>query len=244
MKTLPYFAIAAQVVATHPVAVLKLEVTLNSSATAGLYCQVHDAIAAPANGAVPLKSWPAGECAFKEFEMGHLQLTQGLYICLSTTAATKTLAAGGSDLMDALNVELSDPEIPTGTTLVGDLTTPVAGLQVWTEAAGATARKALIALEVDGTNLTTAQQYVQIFAQDTVATGDKPIIMFPIAVGGVLTGANALRFGIGGRDIYSRDSDTPFTARLGCTVKISSTKSTFTACTGTAAIRAEYKNAL
>ncbi len=239
MKALTYFAVAAQIAATHQVSVVKLEVTLNGSAAAGLFFQIHDSIVAAAEGAVPLKVWPAAECGYKEFELGQLNVGLGLYVCLSTTSATKTLAAGGSDLCDILAIELSDPEIPTGTTFAGDLTSAVTGLQVWTEADGVT-RKTLIRLEVDGTNLTTATQFIQLFATDTVNVGDKPVMMWPIGVGAVKIGANALWFGNSGREVFSKDT----VDRVGCTVKISSTAGTYTAATGTARIKAEYKNAL
>jgi len=241
MKALPYFAVAAQLVAKQPVGILKLESTLNSSASDALYVQIHDTIAVPAEGAVPIKSWPAGECQYKEFEHHELRLALGCYICLSSTLATKTLATGGSNIFDTLQIELNDPEVPSNTTVVGDLTTAVAGLQVWSEAAGASARKFLTGLEVDGTNLTTATQFIQIFATDTVTTGDTAMMSFPITIGQVRTLNNGLQFGDFGQEIFSIDSTTPFTKRLGCTVKISSTSKTFTACTGTAAIRAQYK---
>lgn len=70
MKTLSYFAVTTQQVTTHAAALLKLEATINASATTGLYLQIHDSAAAPAAGAVPLKSWLASECGYKEFKRG------------------------------------------------------------------------------------------------------------------------------------------------------------------------------
>jgi hypothetical protein len=239
MKPLPYFAVASQQVAKHAVMVLKLEATY-TNATTGLFLQIHDGNSTPAAGAVPKKSWPVEECGYKEFKVGELDLFLGCFVGLSSTAATYTASAV---TLDVLQIELSDPERLAGlTTLVGDLTTPVTGLQVWTEAAGVT-RKALVALEVDGTNLTGVPgQFIQVFATDTVNTGDAPLVSIPIATGQVLTLTNGLHFGDQGREVFSIDSASPFTKRLGCTVKISSTGSTYTACNGTVAIRAEYKN--
>lgn len=245
MKPLKFFAVASQQVATHPILVLKLEATVNSGMTAGLYLQIFDSVSTPAEGTVPVKCWPAAECSYKEFKNGDLSLSLGCYICLSTTAATKTLAIGVGNTMDILEVEISSPELPVSSTFIGDLTTPVSGLQVWTEAAGLAARQALLSVEVDGTLLTTATQFVMIFATDTVNTGDAPCVgcIFPIKVAQVLTRHNALRFGDRGKDVFSIDNASPNTQRLGCTIKISSTPSTFTAPNGTAAIKAEYKTA-
>jgi hypothetical protein len=235
MKPLEYFAIKGQVVSTHPVSVIKLEMTPNASITDGLFLQIHDAAASPATGAVPVKVWPAAECGYKEFKRGELVLSVGCFICLSTTAATKTGANGVSDLMNILQVELSDPERPTGTTVVGDLTSPVTGLQVWADAAGP---KKLIHLEVDGTNLT-ATCYIQLFAVDSPADGIAPLMTLrKITAGQVLTGASGLYFGEKGRDVQSVDS----TGGLhdGCTIKISTTPSVLTTTGDTARIQAEY----
>lgn len=155
-------------------------------------------------------------------------------MALSSTAGTYTAAGGGSDKCDILNVELVDPEQPTGTSSAGDLTTGVTGRTIWTDATGP---KRLIALEVDGTALT-ATSYIQLFAVDSPSNGDKPIDQFKIAAGGVLTDAAALRFGAVGRDVYSVDSNG---AHDGCTVKISSTAGYLTLTSDTAKIKAEYK---
>lgn len=231
MKPLNYFAVAAQQVATHPVALLKLEATLNSSAAAGLFLQIHNSAVVPAEGAAPFKCWTAAECAYKEFKRGELNLPLGCYICLSTTSATKTLSA---DLCDVLSVELTDPETPTGTTAAGDLTTSVTGLQVWADAAGP---KRLIALEVNGAGLSTVC-YLQLFAKDSPANGDVPVHEIKIAATANLTGANGLRFGANGRDMFSIDANG---AHDGCTVKISTTPGVLTLTTDSAKIKAEYK---
>lgn len=235
MITVTGIAVTAKQVTTHPTGVLRLRGNFNGT-TADRWLQVFDAVAAPADGTAPLiAAIPLYQSSpfFAEFEIGALQLKFGCYICVSTTQATKTLS---SDTMD-VTAELDVPEMPASSTFVGDLTTGVTGLQVWTEAAGTTTRKFLLSLEVDGTNLTTATQFIQLFATDTVNTGDTPILSIPIAVGGVKTGSDALRFSTRGREVYSYDT----AARRGCTIKISSTNTTYTAPTGTACIKAEYK---
>lgn len=233
MKPLPYFAVASQQVTTHRAALLKLEATLNSGASASLFLQVHDSNTAPSAGAVPVKSWPAAECGFKEFELGELRVNAGLFIGLSTTAATYTAAVGGSDKLDILNVELVDAEVPSGTSNAGDLTTNRQSLQVWAEAAGP---KRLLRVEVDNTG--GAAHYLMLFAKDAPANGDKPIDQFTIPANANLTGASAFGFGVNGRDVYSVDSNGE---HKGCTLVLSDTAGTLTTSSDNFKIKAEYK---
>jgi hypothetical protein len=233
MKPLSYFAVASQQVATHPVGVLKLEATLNASATAGLFLQLHDSSTVPADGAVPIKCWPAAECGYKEFKMGEIQLTAGLYACLSTTAATKTLAVGGSDKLDILAVELTDPETPSGMTVVGDKTSPVTGLQVWADSAGPFC---LLNVEV-GILLLGADSFLQIFATDSPAEGAVPLESLPIKSGEPYLPIK-FNFGETGRNVFSIDANGNHD---GCTLKVSSTGNILTTIASTVTLRAEYR---
>lgn len=238
MKPLLYNAIGAQQVATHSVAVMKLEVTLNASATAGLFLQLFDTAAAAVNGDVPVKTWPASECGYKEFKNGELSLAKGLYVALSTTAATLTLAEGLNDLMDILLVELTIAEAPSGTTVAGSLTGPaVADLQVWAEAAGP---KRLMRIEAD--NTLGDDRYLMLFAKDAPTDGDAPIMQWALDAGAVRTVANgnACVFGINGLDVYSQDLSG--TRRVGCTLKLSSTTQTLTEIVSAdTKLKAEYR---
>lgn len=231
MKPSNFYAVTAQVAATHPMLMLKLESTLNAAATAGLFLQIHDSAVAAAEGAAPLKVWPAAECGYKEFKRGDLTLALGCYVCLSTTSATKTLAVGANDKLDILELEFSDPERPAGTSFAGDLVSNVTGLAVWLDAAGP---KKLLALEVDGTNLTTTC-YVQLFGKDAPVNGDVPVGQYTIAATAVKTGADAWRFGETGRDVTDGVHD-------GCAVRISTTPGVLTLTGDSARIKAEYKN--
>ena len=56
------------------------------------YIQVHDALEAPANGSVPLFVFPIGTGQVGSLDTP-VRLLNGLYICNSTTAATKTAGA-------------------------------------------------------------------------------------------------------------------------------------------------------
>ena len=230
MKTLPYYAVASQQVATHPVKLLKLEATLNASA-ATLFLQLHDSNTTPAAGAAPLKSWPAGECGFKEFEVDELVFNAGLFLALSTAAATYVQATGASNILDILNVELVDSENPTGTTIIGDDITPLSQLQVWASAAGP---KKLISLASRNVVLN-ANFFVLLFAKDSPIAGDVPIDSFKLINGSPLK----LNFGKDGRSIFSIDSTGE---KKGCTVAISTTAATLTLpSSATATITAEYK---
>lgn len=232
MKTLPYFAVASQQVTTHRTKVEKLEATLNAGAASNLYLQVFDTNVAPAAGVVPLKSWPAGETGWKDFKNGELVLNAGLFVALSTTAATYTAVTGGSNILDILQIEIGDAEVPTGTSFAGDLTTPTASLQVWSAASGP---KKLIAVEVDNTG--NGVQYLMLFSKDTVSAGDKPIDQFTIKAAEVKTAAAKLDFGVNGRDMTSYSSNAQ---QNGCTLVLSSTTGVYTAGSN-GKIRAEYK---
>ena len=246
--------VASVQISTEPVSILRVRGNFRGSTADRwlMFFNVRQPLDAP-NGTAPLiAATPLNQSApfFIEESIGALEFSLGCYAAVSTTENTLTLS---TDTMD-ITAELDDTIKPPTTTFAGDLTTAVSGLQVWSEASGAT-RQALVTLEVDGTNLTTANHWVMIFAKDTVNTGDVPIESYPIAYGGtntvangvtvisVQTGENARRFGNSGLFPYSTDSVSPFTARYGCTVKISSTPTTYTAPTGTACIRAEIRNA-
>jgi hypothetical protein len=227
-------------VATHPVSILRYRGNFNGN-VANRWLMLFNSVVAPANNTVPLvPAIPLNMEApfFSEFEIGALEFSLGCYVAVSSTQETLTLSA---DTMD-FSAELSDPEMPNGTTLVGDLTTGVVGLQVWSEAngnpAGVGARKLLLAVEVDGTNIT-GPSYIQIHAKDAPQIGDVPLFCYPIAAGQKRTGSNGLRFGEKGIDVFSNDNTT--TPRYGCTVKVCGTPTYSALNLGTCCIRAEFK---
>jgi hypothetical protein len=252
------YAAATIQVAKHPVEVDKLEWRSGDSfGSTVCYLQFWDTQNQPSDpNAKLLKSYPiygASAYDYKEFKRGDMSFTLGCWVGVSTTEATYTAGNGTTQIWAMLSVELIRPEQPLTTSYAGDLTTAVSGLQVWSEATGATTKNKLVALEIDGTNLTGGGiQYVQVFGKDTVNTGDIPCIQFPIASGGtaivskgvtigsVLTGLNAKRFGDYATDILYADTAVPPVYHYGCTVKISSTSNSYTACNGTVCLKAEY----
>lgn len=58
------------------------------------YIQLFDAVSAPADGAVPMMILPcAGNWAFDSGELRGKRFSTGIYACISTTAATKTIGS-------------------------------------------------------------------------------------------------------------------------------------------------------
>ena len=243
-------------IARHPVETCKIE-WRGGDSMANCYIQVWDTANGPTDpSAVLLKVYQSNQSAYdyKEFKRGDMTCSMGMFIGLSNTESAYVAVSGGGNILAMLSVELLRPENPVSTSYAGDLTSAVTGLQVWSEAAGAATKYNLVALEVDGTNLTGGGiQYIQIFATDAQSVGDIPISSFPIASGGsvvninglsiqsVMIGKAALRFGPRGIDSLSADKPNPtITYHYGCTVQISSTARTYTPCTGTATIKAEY----
>lgn len=232
MIPVSFFNINAQQATTHKTSLMKLEATLDAAIAAGLYLLLFDSNVAPANGAVPLKAWPAAECGYKEFEEGELVFASGLYVALSTTYATYT-AAGGGNLIDILNLEYVNPELPAGTQLAS--ANNVKTLQVWADASGP---KKLFRVEADNTG--GALRYLMLFAYDNPQNGDKPIDQFTLKANKAYLGAGALQFGVNGRDVYSQDSTGA--PHAGCTLMISDTPTTLTlAAANIAALKGEYK---
>ena len=223
---------AALQVSKQPVNVLRVRGNFNGS-TADRWLMLFDAITTPADGTAPaIAAIPLYQSSpfFAEFEIGALAFKHGCYACVSTTQATKTLSA---DTMD-ITVELDAPELPTGASLAGDLTTGVNSLSVWATANGP---KKLLKLEVDNTG--GADNYIMLFATDSPSNGDTPIMQWTLAANAVLTGDKALTFGKAGFDVYSRN-DTGALSK-GCTIAISSTTGTLTAIVSSVPkIRAQY----
>jgi hypothetical protein len=233
MKPLEYFGVAAQQVTQHPIHVLKIEGQF-LGATADRYLQVHDSTVVPAEGAVPLKQWLINQSSpfFQTFSAGELSLALGLYICVSTTDGTKTLSA---DTMD-LGVELTDPEVPTGTTYVSDLATAANSFTIWADGAGP---HKLLSLQIDGTGLG-FDSWVMITAQ---ALSGAPIILdqFHVPIGKTFLGLSAVTFGKDGRDLFAVDPSDG-SSHNGCYLYVSKKQGVVTVSAGNnVKIKAEYK---
>lgn len=56
------------------------------------FIQIHDAVTVPADGAVPLKSWPVPAASYFSFVFPvPLTCSSGIVVCNSSTVATKTI---------------------------------------------------------------------------------------------------------------------------------------------------------
>jgi hypothetical protein len=187
MKPKTFFAVSAiQNVTLFPNQVEKLEVTLNSGTSTALYLQFFDAWIQPVNGAVPVKSWPAGDTGYKEFKAAELDLGNGLWVGLSSTAATYT-AAGGT--LDILSVEFVQAEpVPGGTVSTGSATA-----NLYTPVSGVPGR--LLNLQADGSGLGAAAT-LMFFNKQTPANGDTPFYQVPLPVA-----VKTLNFGDGLRSL-------------------------------------------
>ena len=227
-----YFDVFGQLVTAHPCEVIKLEMRANDALAAGCFWQVHDfspvngALVAPANTAVPIKSWPASAGApdYKEFKRGELRLANGLYICMSTTEATKTLGTG-SNKFASLAVERIEPDRFSGVTgVVG-----AAGaftVQCWSEATGLATPQLL--KRFHAVNKCAAARYLMLFSKDAPANGDKPLAIWPMAANGSSGDTLDLRFGEGLRVKDNTGLTANLGRRQGCTFKLSTTNYTLT----------------
>ncbi len=154
----------------------------------------------------------------------------GVYVAISSTDTVYTSVAAATDCR--VDFEEYELELPNKT-FVGDTSTSVGSLQVWTEAAGlSTGGKHLLKVEAQNNNATT--QYLMLFAKDAApSTGDSPIQTWTFAT----TIANTLNFGAAfvPRQVLSTGANV-----LGCTFRVSSTSPTFTAVANGWTIRATY----
>lgn len=177
MKNNPYYNVSGQQVTLGRIGVLKIEGNYRSADS--VFLQVHDSNTTPANGAVPLKSWPVtgGTNAdpapfFQSFLAAEFKVVNGLYICLSSTDATKTLSANVMDLF----VETDGPDPFSGATIAGDLTSAV------TRQAIANSAKRIRRVEFLSSDIDIGTQYIMLFQSFAPPTaGDKPVMSWPLA---------------------------------------------------------------
>lgn len=235
MKNLIYFDTFSKQVTTHSnVSLLKLEATMDGSmAASAFFLQVFDSLTTPAEGEVPLKSYPVSTSAelYKDFKLGELTFASGMYVCISSTEETKTIASG-TNRCAMLSVELSGPEEFIATTVVGDLTSGVNTLLVWAEASGPKRLRRLTFL-----GSLAANRWLKLYAKDTPSVGDLPILQWNI---NSANGTFKIDFGPFGVDMFQQELD--YTQRIGCSLFKENASGAYvgTTGTGTVVIRAEY----
>lgn len=233
MKVITDFDVAAKQFTTHgsPYQLYKLEAKLNSSAVNTVFVQIHDSQTTPAEGAVPIKSWPAvaDQEIYKEFKRAELNIVNGLYVCVSTTEATKTLGTGNNKF-SMVSAEITETEETV--TVAGDLTTGVDYLEAWNNAAGPhNLRKVQVSFGATG-----GAKYALLFAKDiaNINDGDIPILV----IGSGDNETKSFNFGKAGRRVFSQ---TAFVDKVGCSICISTTANVLTVTSATEhKIRVEY----
>jgi hypothetical protein len=189
--------------AGQPVNILNISGYCYGTTATNYYLMFFNGVTVPANGAQPIfKQQLLGADGFIYNYMPRglwgANLTTppnigGLIAVLSTSAETLTIATGA--LVMDLDVEIEEQNVDQpGTTTVGDLTTAVASLQVWAEAAGvgtANLNGAKKLLKVFIINKSGSDQYLQLFAQDDPVTNSATLganVSIPPAGNGTVGG--------------------------------------------------------
>lgn len=199
------------------------------------WLQIHDAIALPANTAVPKSSYQmlGGLDKFVDFGQIPMELVNGLVIVISDTEATLTTSATTGDFLIELEAgELYPTGLPSGVSTIGDTSTGVDSLQVWSTGTGP---KKLF--RVQYTNKEAVVSYLMLFGFSGPSTG-----MFPIMQWKVLTNVTIiLYFGPDGISPIQQLS-TDLLYYQGCSLFQSSTPTTLTATGDTVSfMKAWYK---
>ncbi len=223
----------------HEAGLLKLEFDVNASSAATVYVQIHDfpqpadlaaGLTVPANGTVPIKTWatPAGSFGnYKEFKRGELEVTYGLFVCVSTTRATLTIGTGNNKF-DEVSAELESTDV-VGSEVSGQGATT---LLVWTAAAGVTTAHRLV--RAVGTNLEAGIRYLQLFAvaESALSSGvSVPVMSWQLSATGDTGDTKLVSFGgvgnnnLGGIDFKVINATG---THNGCTIALSSTPTVFT----------------
>lgn len=155
-------------------------------------------------------------------------------VALSSTEASYTAvaAAGGLDMTVDFD---SDFLVDANTTVVGDLTSAVNSLQVWTETNGAANRYALVRLDV--IDLSGVQQWITLQGTNAAYTVTPPSgCVLPLAANTTFSG----QFGIGGRPQPFLQT-AAFVSKTGCTIRVVNNLTTMVSSVGAASIRAIYQ---
>ena len=184
--------------------ILRISGYCYGTAATNYYLMLFNGTVVPANGAQPIyKEQVLGADGFAYNYMPKglwaANLTSppkigGLIAVLSTSAETLTVATGGVNMDLDVSIEEQNVE-QAGTTVVGDLTTAVKSLQVWTESAGV--GKPNLGgepnlLKVEVINKSGSAQYLQLLAQDDPVTNSATLgvnVTLPPAGNGTVGGA-------------------------------------------------------
>lgn len=188
----------------------------------------------PAGAAVPKRSLQVlGQDGFRfDFTTEDLEFKNGITIVLSSTEVNYTAVGGG--ITCDFEGEI-DTQTIQGTTTVGDLTTGVNGLTVWTSAAGPN-----YLFEIDWISNAGAVSYLLLFTktspQNTVDVPDA--VLADVDSSDLNAHGKALRFGKSGLSLISQS------LTKGCVLRVSSTPLVLNVIAASENLRAKYKTAL
>lgn len=190
----------------HPCQVMKLEVSSNGADLGTTYIQIHDSPITPATGAIPVKMWPAAECAYKEFKNGELNLTKGCFVGLSSVPNSFTLAA---TTIGTVQAEFTEPDVPLSVTTASALA--ATSLDVWTDGNP----HILQQIRINAGTIADTNTYAQVWVNDGGSNSAQLVGSLPL----VASQLNIFSFGLPSHFIPQQ-----FVAGvscLNCTIKIS-----------------------
>lgn len=237
------FSVISKILTKHPGELMKLEYDINAGAATTVYVQIHDwppaldlasGLAVPANGAVPIKSWPAATGSvdnYKEFKNGELDCKNGIFVVVSTTQATLTIGTVNNKF-DSVAGELWSKDLVGTTEASGQ---GVVTQSIFSNAVGIAAQHYL--LRVAATNLEAGVRYLMLFPQ-VPSPGDTPIQQWTLQATGDPNKFDTiyLSFGLGDEDssygLFVRQQLSTGVNKQGCVFGLSSTTTTYTAVVG------------
>ena len=205
------YNVASVQISALPIKVTQIEGYFRGGTAAWL--QVFDSCITPAANAIPIYQLPLNSTSqFAEtLQISHIAFYEGVFVGVSSTEGTYTASASTMDITVFTDIQ------PLSTNVVGDKSTTVTTLSVWTEATGAASTKKLYQLIVK--ELSGVASFILIYADDTPSNVNPGLVIaqYPIAANATVK----LLFGNGLRpfDQYLPTTLTPTTTRQGCTVK-------------------------
>lgn len=211
----------------------KLGGFVTGTANQPYYLHIFDIEQTPTNGAIPKRSEQVlGQDGFRfDYSDNDLEFKNGMIFALSSSEETYTAVVDGAKVDWEGEI---DTQAIQGSTTVGDVSTGVNSLQVWTSAQGPR-----YLLEVDWISNAVANSFLLFFTKNNPVNGDVP----DIVIGALDTStSNPLtrqyRFGKSGLNARSTSG------LKGCTLCVSSTANVLTLVGTTENIRAKYKTTL
>ena len=198
------YNISSVQISALPIKVRQIEGYHKGSSAAWL--QVFDSCIAPAAGAVPIYQLPLNATAqFAEtLQVDDVHFYEGVFVGISSTEGTWTASANTMDLI------IFTDTTPLATNAVGDKTTAVNTLQVWSQATGAASAKKLYQLIVK--ELLGQTQYIYIASTDSLTSQPNFLAVLP---------ANSVVKYLFGDGLRPFSKVLPSTTNQGCTVWVS-----------------------